>query len=199
MTWAAQLRVTDNAWFGEPLAAGSDGVDPVDGVEGVEGAAQVAGTEGAGDPAGLVAGPEDAGHVAGPDDFAWCPGLGAALRDGAFDLIAGGIDAVVIVIGASADGVPPDGPAAATCWAEPVKLAWVLSPVGVAAQAVAARAAARTAAAAVAVAILRLRPMPAASFPTRSQGTVGVLMGLLEWPGGSQEYPHNRTHSGCIH
>ena len=155
----------------------------------------MAGAEGAGDPAELVAGPEDAGHVAGPDDFARCPGLGAALCDGAFDLIAGGIDAVAVVIGASADGVPPDGLAATICWAEPFKLAWVLLPVGVAAQAVAARAAARTAAAPVAVAILRLRPMPAASFPARSPGAVGVLMGLLEWPGGSQEYPHKLTHS----
>ena len=200
VVWAAQPLLTDSVWFDEPPAAGSDGVDPVDGVEGLAGAAQVAGTEGAGDPAGLVAGPADAGHVTGPDDFAWRPWLGAALGDDDFDFfMAGGIDAVAVVIGASADGVPPDELAAATCRAAPVKLAWVLLPVGVAAQAVAVRAAARIAAAPAAVAILRLRPMPAASFPARSLGTVGVLMGLLEWPGGSQDYPHNRTHSRCIH
>ncbi len=178
MIWAAQLRLTVSGWFGESLAAGSDGADPVGGAEGADG---VEGAEGPGDPALLVAGPEDAGHVAEPDGFAWCPGRAA------------GIDAVAVVIGASADGVPPDGLAAATCRAEPVKLAWVLLPVGVAAQAVAPRAAASTAAAPVTVAILRLGPTPAASFPSRSPGTVGVLMGLLEWTGGSQEYPHNQT------
>jgi hypothetical protein len=188
--WAAQLRLTVSGWFGESLAAGSDGADPVGGAEGADG---VEGAEGSGDPALLVAGPEDAGHVAEPDGFAWCPGRAAAPCDRAFDLIAAGIDAVAVVIGASADGVPPDGLAAATCRAEPVKLAWVLLPVGVAAQAVAPRAAASTAAAPVTVAILRLGPTPAASFPSRSPGTVGVLMGLLEWTGGSREYPHNQT------
>lgn len=182
MIWAAQLRLTDNAWFDEPLAAGSDGADPVGGAEE---AAHVAGTEETGAPDGLVTGPEDAGHVAGPDDGAWCPGWGVALAaapcDGAFDFIAGGVDAFAVVIGASDDGVPPDELAAATCWAEPLKLARVPLPVGVAAHAVTARAAARTAAAApVMVPILRLRPTPAASFPSRSPGTVSVLMGLLE-------------------
>jgi hypothetical protein len=181
VSWAGQSRVTDNGWFDEPLAAGSDGAGAVDGVAG---AVHVAGAEEAGDPAGLVAGPADAGHVAGPGDFACCPGLGATLAaarcDGAVDLIAGGIDATAVVIGASADGVSPAGLAAAACWAEPVKLAWVALPVGVAAQAVAPRAAARSAAAPVTVPILRLRPKPGASFPSRSPGAVGVLMGLLE-------------------
>jgi hypothetical protein len=169
----------------------------------VEGEAQVAGAEGARDPAGLGAGPEDAGVVAGPDAFAWCPGLGATLWaapcDFVFDRIAAGIDAVAAVIGVSADGVPPDGLAAATCLAEPFKLTGPVLAVGWAAQAVAPRAAAKTAAAPATVAILRLRPPPALSLPSRSLETVGVLIRLLEWPGGSQEYPHNRTHSRCIH
>lgn len=205
VVWAAQLLLTANVWFDDPPAAGSDGADPVGGsevadpVDGAEGADQVVGTEGAGDSAGLVSGPEDAGPVAGPDDFAWCPWLGAALGDDVFDFfIAGGIDAVAIVIGASDGGVSPDWPTAATCWAEPVKPACVLLPVGVAAQAVAARTAEKTAAAPGPAAILRLPPVPAAWFPTRSPGTVGVLMGLLEWPGRSQGYRHNRTYSAVF-
>jgi len=34
--WAAQLRLTDNAWFDEPLVAGCDGVEPVDGADEAE-------------------------------------------------------------------------------------------------------------------------------------------------------------------
>jgi hypothetical protein len=155
-------------------------VERADPVDGAEGADPVAGAEGGCDLVGLVVGPEDAGRVAAPDDFAGCPGLGAALWaarcDFVFDRIAAGIDAVAAVIGASADGVPPDALAVPTCWAEPFKLTGPLLAVGVAAQAVAPRAAAKTAAAPVIVAILRLRPPPALSLPSRLGETVGALI-----------------------
>ena len=117
VSWAAQPRLTDNAWFDVPLVAGSDGAAPLEGgadlaeggVDLVEGAARVEGAEGARD-AWLATGPEGAGAVDGPGDFAWpVPGLAAALCRSVFDAAVG-------VIATSADGLAP-----AACW--PLRLA----------------------------------------------------------------------------